>query len=433
MGFCDARPRRFLSVEAVAVFEMRLLQNSAIWQIAGSSIFVFGASMAESLSPRAILDRLIGFRTVSRDSNLELIEWVKGYLEGHGVSSRVILDSTGRKAGIFAQIGPSEPGGVVLSAHTDVVPVDWQEWASDPWKLTEREGRLYGRGSCDMKGFISVVLANLPLMAGSNLQRPIQIALTRDEEIGCLGAPPLIEAMQDELPPAASVIVGEPTMMSVVNGHKGTLGYRVRCRGHEVHSSILHTGVSAVMTAARIIEWGNRLNEKGLASKACGFAELFDPPCTTAHAGMIKGGTAMNITARDCEFSFDFRFLPGDSAVSIDAEFREFIAEQDAGCKRIHGGAGVGAEEIFRVPPMAPESDGAADVIARALTGDNGSHAVSYATEAGQFQEAGYSVVVCGPGDIKQAHGADEYISLEQLKAGSRFVRRLVESMSEQE
>ncbi|MDE0533486.1 MAG: acetylornithine deacetylase [Albidovulum sp.] len=386
--------------------------------------------MPDILSPRDILDRLVSFPTVSRDSNLELIDWVRNYLEGFGVSSDLVFDPTGRKAGLFAQIGPSVPGGIILSAHTDVVPVDGQEWASDPWTVTERGGKLYGRGTCDMKGFIAAVLANVPSIVEAKIARPVQIALTRDEEIGCLGAPPLIKEMQEALPPASAVIVGEPTMMTVVTGHKGTLGYQVHCRGHEVHSSILHTGVSAVMSAAQIIDWGNRMNNENFNSESSGYATMFDPPCTTVHAGLIEGGTAMNITARDCRFCIDFRFLPSESADSLDALFREFVAEVESACQKVRRNAWIRTEEIFRVPAMAPEPKGEAERLARALTGDNGTRAVSYATEGGQFQEAGNSVVVCGPGSIAQAHGADEFISSEQLEAGSRFVRRLVESLS---
>jgi acetylornithine deacetylase len=380
---------------------------------------------------RAILDRLVAFPTVSQDSNLDLVDYVDGYLRGHGVTPVIVPSPDGRKAAIFAHIGPAVAGGVVLSGHTDVVPVAGQTWTSDPFTVVERDGRLYGRGTADMKGFDALALAVVPLALAARLQRPIQIALTYDEEIGCTGAPPLIAAMQASgLPPAASVIVGEPSMMKVVTGHKGGRALRVVLRGHEVHSSRLPEGVSAVMEAARLITAIAGFNDLARATPPGGAAALFDPPYSTFHVGQIAGGTAQNITAGHCSFPYECRIVPGDDGAAWDDRFAAAVAEVDARMKSVHPATGVTVEPFFDVPPLRPEPAGSAERLARLLTGDNGTHVVSYGTESGHFQGAGYSTVVCGPGDIAQAHQADEYITLDQFRAGWTFMTRLVDLMT---
>lgn len=385
--------------------------------------------MPEPLTARAILDRLVAFPTVSRDSNLPLIDWVEEYLDGWGIAAHRVWNDDRTKAALYAQVGPDVPGGVILSGHSDVVPVDGQAWTSDPWVVTERDGRLYGRGTADMKGFIALSLAAVPLALRAGLARPLQIAISYDEEVGCTGAPPMIRAMAAHLPRAGAVIVGEPSRMKVVTGHKGGAGYKVHVKGFEVHSSLLPAGVSAIMEAARLIQWANERNAELQAAPVAPMAALFEPPYTTLHTGMIQGGTAHNITAGDCTFSFEFRVVPGESPEGWCARFEAEAARIEARMKAVRPEAGITLERFFDVPPLKPETDGPAETLARRLTGDNAPHVVSYGTEAGQFQAEGYSAVVCGPGDIAQAHQADEYLEVSEFDAGWAFMHRVVESL----
>ncbi|QYK39860.1 MAG: acetylornithine deacetylase [Paracoccaceae bacterium] len=382
------------------------------------------------LTPRQILDRLVAFPTVSRDSNLPLVDWVEGYLGGFGIAAHRHWHHDGTKAALFAHVGPWEPGGVVLSGHTDVVPVDGQAWSSDPWTVTERDGRLYGRGTCDMKGFDALAIWTLVEAHLAGVRRPLQIALSYDEEIGCTGAPPMIAAMQGVLPKAEAVIVGEPSRMKAVTGHKGGSGFKVHVRGHEVHSSLLPQGVSAIMEAARLIMWANDTNAALRAAPPGPLAAMFDPPFTTLHTGMISGGTAHNITAADCRFSFEFRVVPGESKDDWETRFRAACAGVEAAMQAVHPGCRIELDRYFTLPPLAPEAEGAAETLVRRITGDNGRHVVSYGTEAGQFQAEGYSAVVCGPGDIAQAHQADEFIELSEFVAGEAFMRRLLAELA---
>ena len=386
--------------------------------------------MPARLSPRQILDRLVSFPTVSRDTNLPLIDWVEDYLESHGVTAHRVWNEDRTKASLYAHIGPEVAGGVVLSGHTDVVPVDGQVWSSDPWTVTERDGRLYGRGTCDMKGFVALALAAVPLALAADLKRPLQLALSYDEELGCTGAPPMIAEMARSLPRAAAVIVGEPSRFSVVTGHKGGTGFKVHVKGYEVHSSLIHTGVSAIMAAAPLIDFANRVNAANAARPPAALAQMFDPPWTTLHVGMIQGGTAHNITAADCRFSCEIRVVPGEDIEDWVAAFEGQVAQAVAAMQTIRPETGITVARFFSVPPLRPETDGPAEALARRLTGDNGLHVVSYGTEAGQFQAEGYSAVVCGPGDIAQAHQPDEFLEISEFDAGWSFMQRLVAWLS---
>lgn len=385
--------------------------------------------MHSTTTPRELLERLVSFPTVSRDSNLDLVDWVEAWLDDRGIAAHRVWNGDRTKAGLFAQVGPDVPGGVLLSGHTDVVPVDGQAWTSDPWTLTERDGRLYGRGSADMKGFDALALWALGEAAKGGLRRPLQIALSYDEEIGCTGAPPLIAALAPVLPKAAAVIVGEPTTMRAVTGHKGGMGMHLHFRGHEVHSSRLPEGVSAVMEAARFVQWMNERNAELQATPPTSVARAFDPPFTTLHAGMIAGGTAHNITAGDCRVSVEMRVVPGETVAEWEARFLAELDRIGAAMRAVHPRAGVTVEPYFSLPTFVPERDGTAEALARRLTGDNGSHTVSYGTEASHFQAAGFSTVVCGPGDIDQAHKADEFIAISEMEAGERFMRRLLDDL----
>ncbi|WP_167647700.1 acetylornithine deacetylase [Mameliella alba] len=386
--------------------------------------------MAEVLSPRALLDKLVSFPSVSRDTNLPLIDWVQEYLASHGIEAgRHVKPDEPEKAALFAHVGPEEEGGVVLSGHTDVVPVDGQDWSTDPFTVTEKDGRLYGRGTTDMKGFDALAIWSLVEAKRRGVTRPLQIALSYDEEIGCAGAPPLIEAMSG-LPRARDVIVGEPTMMKAVTGHKGGVTYWVHVHGFEVHSSLLHTGVSAIMWGAEMITWANQLNAALQAAEPRDMAGLFDPPYTNVHVGQVRGGTAHNISAKDCEFCFGYRVVPGETLDQWRRLTEDKAAELTAQMQKIRPETRIELEEKFSLPPFAPETGNTAEALVRQITGDNSETFVSYGTEASHFQVAGYKAVVCGPGSITVAHQPDEYITLAQFQEGQRFMERLLEHLA---
>ncbi len=380
---------------------------------------------------REILDRLVSFPTVSHDTNLPLIDWVEDYLTGIGVKAhRMPKEGDPSKHAIFCQVGPDVPGGVVLSGHTDVVPVEGQDWTTDPWTVDERDGKLYGRGCCDMKGFDALALHALQRALKSDLKRPLQVALSFDEEIGCAGAPPLIKAMaQAGLPKAGAAIIGEPSVMTCVTGHKGSASFNIHIKGFEVHSSLMHTGVSAIHEAARMIEWANRKNAESRAKTPTPIAAIFEPPWTTVHVGKIRGGTAHNITAGDCHFVMEMRFVPDDDRPARLQEARDYAAEIEAEMRKIAPSCKIVLSEGEDVPGLVPEDNGAAEALVRGITGDNADHVVSYGTEAGHFQAAGISAVICGPGNIEQAHQADEYMTVAQFKAGEAFMEKVVDSL----
>jgi acetylornithine deacetylase len=384
----------------------------------------------QALTSRQILDRLVGFPTVSRDSNLALVDWLEGYLSDHGIRCFRHWNEDRRKAALIAHSGPWETGAVVLSGHSDVVPVDGQAWTTDPWTVTERDGRLYGRGTCDMKGFNALAVWALVEAQRRGVRRPLQLALSYDEEVGCTGAPPMIRTMQEVVPKGSAAIIGEPSQMGIVTGHKGGTGYHVHVRGFEVHSSLLPYGVSAIMEGARLIQWVNDRNAEIQAQSPGPLAAVFDPPFTTLHVGMIEGGTAHNITAADCRFAVEMRVVPGDDIDAWEARFEAESARLRAAIQAVRPEADVILDRFFGVPALVPEADGEAEGLARRLTGDNATGVVSYGTEAGQFQEAGYSAVVCGPGDIAQAHQPDEYLEVTQFQAGQRFMERLLVALA---
>ena len=385
--------------------------------------------MPETLSPRALMETLVAFPTVSRDTNLPLIDWVETYLSGHGITCHRHYHPEGTKAALFAHVGPAVEGGIVLSGHTDVVPVDGQPWTSDPFEVVEKDGKYFGRGCCDMKGFDALAIWALVEAQQREITRPLQIALSYDEEIGCNGAPPLIEAMAETLPKASAVIVGEPSMMKAVTAHKGGISFEVHLHGFEVHSSLLHTGVSAVLYGAKLIDWANQKNADSMARTPSDVAALFDPPWTTVHVGQVQGGTAQNITAKDCTFGMEIRMVPDEDPDMWRQLFLDKVAEVEAEMQAVVPETSIEVRTGYGLPGFAPETDGLAETIARQITGDNGQHVVSYGTEASHFQSAGYSVVVCGPGDIAQAHQPDEFISVAQFDAGHDFMKQLLDTL----
>ena len=374
-----------------------------------------------------LLKTLIGFDTTSRHSNLDLIEWLEAQLTPLGATCIRIENTAGDKSNLWARVGPDIPGGVVLSGHTDVVPIDGQDWHTDPFEMTAHGDRLFGRGTCDMKGFIALCLAFAPELARRNLSRPVHFAFSYDEEVGCQGAPSMISAMVEHGARPDAVWVGEPTLWQVVSGHKGIMLTEVVVTGKEAHSSLPHLGISANGEAVDLMALLRNI-ERDLA-QAASDASPFDPPYPTLSIGELKGGTATNILARECRFAFDLRCPPGFNPDVILAPFLDAAAAKDAQMKARFPDCGVCVTKLTNVPALAPGEHNAAEALVRALTGDNALRAVAYATEAGQFHEAGMPAVICGPGSIDQAHKPNEYIDLAQLDEGveifSKFVQQL--------
>jgi len=379
-------------------------------------------------SARDILATLIAFDTTSRNSNLELIAWVEDYLSQHDVSSTRVVNADASKANLYATVGPMEEGGIILSGHSDVVPVDGQEWDSDPWIVTEKGGLLHGRGTCDMKGFIALALAAVPLF--KNAAKPVHLAFSYDEEVGCLGAPAMIEEMAAKLPKPALAIIGEPTMMKPVTGHKGICVHEVEVLGHEAHSSLTHLGISANMVAVELMHDLAELS-RDLWDQADPDSP-FTPPHATLTIGKMEGGTAANILARRAHFVFDLRCPPGANPEVILAPFKAKVAALDSDLKAAFPDAGVSITRQSNAPPMTHAGSEKAEAFIRKLTGDNApAGVVSYAAEAGQFQQAGFPTVICGPGSIEQAHQPNEFLAVDQFEQGARFMERLAEELKQ--
>ena len=373
---------------------------------------------------KEMLAQLVSFDTTSRNSNLPLIDWVCGYLSAHGVDPVVLANPDGTKANLYACIGPEVEGGLVLSGHTDVVPVDGQDWQSDPFTLTEKDGRLYGRGAADMKGFLAVCLAAVPKMRQKDLTRPFHLAFSYDEEVGCLGAPSLIKHIARHVPRPMGVIVGEPTNMRIVTAHKGIAQFTTEVTGREAHSSQINRGVSAVMVAGRLIDWLDRYNREAMQQPPVDAA--FDPPFTTAHVGLVRGGTAVNILARTCTFKWDIRSLPNEGYLGVLESFKAFC-ENDVlpDMRRVASDTGIVTNIGASVPALSRQPDNPVEALVRSLLRDEEIHAQPYCAEAGQYQEAGLPAIICGPGCIDQAHKADEFIELSQLESCEKLLSEI--------
>lgn len=376
-----------------------------------------------------LLTRLVGFDTVSAGPNLDLIGFVRDTLALSGIQSEVFVDSSGAKANLVARIGPDVPGGLLLAGHTDVVPVEGQVWTTDPFTATIREDRIYGRGACDMKGFIAVALALIPDLATMELRYPVHLAFTYDEEIGCFGAAELAPVLA-RLPMKPSFcIVGEPTSMRVISGHKGKLSVDCHVHGSEGHSAHNDRAVNAIEIAAEVIvrlrALQSRITREGYHDKR------FDPPFTTVHTGTVTGGIARNIVPRDCRFEVEIRNLPGEDARSLFREIEDFAAcDLIPEMRRISQDAGIDFNLQSDIPALVPHEDGDLLRVALARTGANRPDVVSFATEAGLYQEAGMQVVVCGPGDIRDAHKPDEFVALDQLARCDAFLRAVITDMN---
>ncbi|WP_169569613.1 acetylornithine deacetylase [Sneathiella limimaris] len=387
--------------------------------------------MATRYTPVEMIEKLVSFDTVSRNSNLGLIDFVADYLEEYGVKSEKIYNDDGTKANLFATVGPDIEGGIVLSGHTDVVPVDGQPWVTDPFKVTEKDGKLYGRGTSDMKSFSAIALSQVPLMLEKKIKRPIHFALSYDEEIGCLGSPRMIQKMVDDGMKPHAVVVGEPTMMGIVTAHKGIWGLKTKVIGKEAHSSLVEDGVSAVMTAAKLVNFIGEMMAENKAKADPDSLYHPAPAYTTLHVGVMNGGTAMNIISRECEFAWDIRYISDDNPQDFVDRFNKYCEEEILPAMRaIDPECSITTELVSSTSALGPEEKGAAEELCKKLTGRNSTTYVAYAAEAGQFQDAGYSTVICGPGSIGIAHQPNEYIELSQVKESEQFIRKLIDDLA---
>ncbi len=376
---------------------------------------------------KTLLASLVAFPTVSDRSNLALIDFVADYLRGLGVAVQIAPNAAGDKAALLASFGPAVDGGVVLSGHTDVVPVEGQPWTGDPFALREAEGKLYGRGAVDMKGFAACALAAAPGFLAAKLERPIHLVLSYDEETTCLGSLDFIARFGVDLPRPAAVIVGEPTQMQVADAHKGVATFRTWVQGVEAHSAQPSLGASAISAACEIVVEIDRLARE-LEGKP-GADPRFDPPYATYHVGTIRGGTARNILARECTVGWEYRGLPGERAAAAQARVQRFIDEIALPrLRRYREEPTIETTMDVDVPGLAAEPGSAAATLALRLAGANATRAVSFATEAGHFQRARLPTVICGPGSIAQAHKPDEFLEVAQMARCLAFLDRLADA-----
>jgi acetylornithine deacetylase len=377
------------------------------------------------MTAEQILAKLIAFDTTSRNSNIPLIEWVENYLDQFNVPHQRIDYEVGSKTNLFATIGPDVAGGIVLSGHTDVVPVDGQDWASDPFTLFAKDAHLFGRGTADMKGFIAVVLALVPQYLKMNLRIPIHLAFSCDEEVGCKGVRPLVDYLKHSANKPAAAIIGEPTMMQVVNGHKSAVRFSTEVTGHESHSALTDQGVNAIMVAGEIIHEISKIREDLIAMGDP--SGQFNPPYSTIHIGVVTGGTANNIVPKTCSFNWETRLLPGFDEAYVPERVNALARKLEPAMKAVSPNAGIMVEQANSVPGLAAEKNSPAEQLALHCSHTNSTHTVSYCTEAGLFQQAGIPAVVCGPGSIEQAHKPDEFIAVSELRKCELFLRRLAE------
>jgi acetylornithine deacetylase len=375
-----------------------------------------------------MIETLVAFDTTSRESNLEMIHFVEDYLRGHGIESTLVFNDDESKANLVATIGPAASrGGIVLSGHSDVVPVDGQTWSTEPFRVVERDGRLYGRGTCDMKGFLAVALALVPEFKERALRSPVHLVLTYDEETDCSGAARLMQALPETGLAPRAVIIGEPTEMRIINAHKGQCTLETVIVGREAHSSATHLGVNAIDVAAQLIAFLAALSKEmeSLPSPLDGMT----PPFSTINVGTIKGGQQFNIVPAACRFEWEIRAVPGHDAEEIIARFEAHAADLLAGMHGKFPGAAIDTTVTCANAPFVPEDDSPAETLVKSLVGTNEAGAIAFGTEAPCYQQAGLSVVVFGPGSIDQAHKPDEYIALDQVDACVAFMRRLMERL----
>lgn len=379
-----------------------------------------------------LLEQLVSFDTTSRNSNLPLIGFIRAYLDGLGVTYRISTDETGQKSNLHAIIGPqgatSQGGGLALSGHVDTVPVDGQAWTGNPFSLRRRDGKLFARGSCDMKGFVAACLSAIPDFQARPLSRPLHLFISYDEEVGCAGAKRLIQDMAESGLRPDLCLVGEPTSMRPVLAHKGKLNVNVAVRGLTGHSAEPAKGVNAVQAAGEAIAWIAR-EARRLAAEGP-FEDGFDPPNTTIHVGTVAGGTILNIIPERAAFTMEWRFIPGDSPHRHLERMQTWIADTiEPSMKAVHAACGFTYEVTLEMPGMALPEDHALTTAVKQVSGYNGAGKVAYGTEGGFFESAGIPTIICGPGDIAQAHQPDEWIAESQLDECDRFIRRLVDRL----
>lgn len=384
--------------------------------------------MSQPIASLEMIRRLVAMDTTSRNSNLGIIEYIGDYLGKLGVESRLVHDETGRKANLYATLGPTDKPGIALSGHTDVVPIDGQNWSSDPWTIAQREKRLFGRGTADMKSFLAVVLTSVPEMLRRKPTTPIHLIFSYDEEVGCVGVRRLLDMLADAPVRPLACIIGEPTEMKVIVGHKGKMSLRCHVRGRECHSSLAPQGVNAVEYAAEVIAY-----MRGMARRAAAdgpFDENFDVAHTTVHTGTVHGGTALNIVPKDCSFDFEFRYVPGVAPESLLAEVQGFAETKLLPqMQAIDPSAGFSWEPLSSFPGLDTPVDSDIVEFVKSLTGANSVSKVAFGTEAGLFQQTGIPTVICGPGNIAQAHKPDEYIEIEQIALCEAFIGRLMDRL----
>lgn len=384
----------------------------------------------KSATTAELLARLIAFDTTSHRSNLPLIEFVEHYLERHGVASRRVMDASGQKANLYATIGPADRSGLMLSGHTDTVPTTGQAWSVPTHELTAKNDRLYGRGTADMKGFLAAVLAAVPDMVQADLQRPLHLAFSHDEEVGCIGVRTLIDDLAAQPRPPAACLVGEPTSMRLSPTHKGKISMRVAVTGKACHSGMAPEGVNAIQIAARLVNW---IEQKARGRATDGpFDERFATPFTTLQVGMIRGGEALNIVPEACSFDFEIRNIPEDDPEQLVASFKILADDLIAEMRQTHPGADIHMERLTDYPGLSMhEGDGLIRFI-RSLLEDKQTERIGFGTEGGLFSERlGIPVVICGPGSMDQGHQPDEFITTEQLARCDSFLSRLVVAMQQ--
>jgi acetylornithine deacetylase len=376
-----------------------------------------------------ILATLVSFASVSEVSNLDIADYIQDYVTALGADCLRFPSPDGNKTNVLARFGPAVEGGVVLSGHMDVVPAEGQVWCSDPFRLSEREGRLYGRGSADMKGFLAACLAASHRAAKGNLRRPLYLAFSYDEEVGCTGVSPMVDYIAHQLPPVDCVIVGEPTQMELVVAHKGANDWRTVITGKEAHSSLSHAGAHAIFAGARLISFLETL-QNNYRDPALD-PSLFDMPYPTLSVGLASGGTAGNIIPAHFAFEWEVRAIKGGQAEAIYRDFQEYVESSVLPeLRSTFPAASIISTPLFYVPPLVTEDNGRAERLLRQLTGQNDRSAVAYCTEAGLFQAAGLSTVLYGPGSIVQAHQPDEFITVEQLEKCVALICRVFDRLS---
>lgn len=375
-----------------------------------------------------VLDALVSFSTVSSESNIALIAWVEQYLSRHKVP-HIRVNDQGQKTSLLARIGPEVEGGIVLSGHSDVVPVKGQPWETDPFILTERDDKLFGRGTADMKSFLALALAYVPYFQKSNLRKPVWIAISHDEEVGCLGAAPMAAAIAKHALKPSLVVIGEPTSMELVTSHKGILSFETIITGHEAHSSMPEQGVNAVMLMAELMVVLNRIAEATAArpQKDSPFAT----PYSSVHIGVVEGGTARNIIPRHARIAWEIRPLPGEDIDALLVPFHEKSRALEARMKKVDAKCGIVTRRLTSVDHLSLANDASYLPLACRLAGTNRNHGVAFGTEGGIFQSHGLPVVICGPGSIDQAHQPNEYVSRGQLVLGASFMERVAATCAE--